>query len=89
MFPLVLTRKLLKQESQMKLSADVCDPSAQRPDESLPTFVAVNVSNRIRVITTRHLLFPSSSTCHSFGSPYGSVSLHAKEECRAYPVPLN
>jgi len=58
------------------------------PMEVCLLFVAAIVSSRIIAITAKHLLFPSSFTRHSIGSPYGLLSSPARGECRAYPVPL-
>jgi len=58
------------------------------PMEVCLLFAAVNVANRIFAVTAKFLLFPSSFTRHSIGSPYGLLSSLARGECRAYPVPL-
>jgi len=60
------------------------------PMEVCLLFVAADVSNRIFAVTAKRLLFPSSFTRHSVGSPCGLLSLSRERgECRAYPVPLN
>jgi hypothetical protein len=59
------------------------------PMEVCLLFAAANVSNRIFAVTAKPLLFPSSSTRHSIGSPCGLLSPPARGECRAYSVPLN
>ena len=57
---------------------------AERPDGSQLTFVWEDVALPIRLVTRRHLLFPSSSTRSPIGSPYNELSQVG--ELRAYHV---
>ena len=58
------------------------------PDGRGRTFVPDHVSTRIRFITKRHLLFPSSQTRTPIGSPCGSLSCKNKTGgIRGFHVP--
>ena len=52
------------------------------------TFVPGNVKTRIRLITRRHSLLPTSQTCTPMGSPHDSLSLASEGGIRGFHVPF-
>ena len=52
------------------------------------TFVPGNIQTRIRLITTRHSLLPTSQARTPMGSPCGSLSLASEGGIQGFHVPL-